>query len=113
MKSPNPNVTVTTEVAYCPFCRRSRTLRREERHLGGLVRTMISCETCHQTLSTTMGPAPEAAAEAVAEPAPTEPETPAATSKPEPAAKPARKKPVVAADKAPSPTRKPAAKKRA
>jgi cell division septation protein DedD len=114
MKSPNPNVTVSTEVAYCPFCRRSRTLRREERHLGGLVRTMISCETCHQTLSTTMDPAPQAA-EPVAEAQAEEPETPAPAAEPEPkpAPKPARKKAAVAAKKTPSPTKKPAAKKKA
>jgi uncharacterized membrane protein len=110
MKSPNPNVTVTTEVAYCPFCRRSRTLRREERHLGGLVRTMISCETCHQTLSTTMEPAPEVeapAAEPVAEAPAAEPETPA------PAPEPAPKKAAAAAKKPASTTKKPAAKKKA
>ncbi len=108
MKSPNPNVTVTTEVAYCPFCRRSRTLRREERHLGGLVRTMISCETCHQTLSTTMEPVPEPVAEVPA----AEPETPAPALEPEPVPGPAREK-TAAARKPPAPARKPAAKKRA
>jgi hypothetical protein len=111
MKGANPNVTVTTEVDYCPFCRRSRTLRREERHLGGLVRTMVSCETCHQTLSSTMGPAPEP--DAVAEAPAAEPKAPAPASEPEPAPKPARKKTATAARKAPSTTRKPAAKKKA
>jgi uncharacterized membrane protein len=106
MKSPNPNVTVTTEVDYCPFCRRSRTLRREQRHLGGLIRTMVSCETCHQTLSTTMEPAPEAAAEPAVEASPAEPETPAPDPKPVP------KKTAAAATKARS-TRKPAVKKNA
>ena len=111
MKGPQPNVTVTTEVDYCPFCRRSRTLRREERHLGGLVRTMVSCETCHQTLSTTMGPAPEteAAAEPVAEATVAEPETPASAPAPEPAPKKARAAP----RKAASTAKKPAAKKKA
>jgi uncharacterized membrane protein len=111
MKGPQPNVTVTTEVDYCPFCRRSRTLRREERHLGGLVRTMVSCETCHQTLSTTMGPAPEpeAAAEPVAEATVAEPETPA----PVPAPEPAPKKSAAAPKKPASTPRKPAAKKKA
>ena len=113
MKSPNPNVTVTTEVDYCPFCRRSRTLRREERHLGGLVRTMVSCETCHQTLSTTMGPAPEPEAEAVAEAPAAEAEAPAPAPEPEPAPKPARKKAATAPKKSASTTRKPAAKKKA
>jgi hypothetical protein len=115
MKGPNPNVTVTTEVGYCPFCRRSRTLRREERHLGGLVRIMVSCETCHQTLSTTMEPAPEPKqeAEAVAEAPAAEPESPAVASEPELAPKPARKKTAAAAKKASSTTRNPAAKKKA
>jgi hypothetical protein len=60
-------VKVTTEVAYCSFCARPRTLRREERQLGTLVRTTVTCETCHRTLSSTIsvvtseGPATEAA----------------------------------------------------
>ena len=111
MKGANPNVSVTTEVDYCPFCRRSRTLRREERHLGGLVRTMVSCETCHQTLSTTMGPAQEQA-EAVEAPA-AEPAEPVAAPEPKPAPKPVRKKTATAAKKSASTTRKPAAKKKA
>ncbi len=89
MKSPKPNVQVTTEVGYCPFCGRTRTLRTEERHLGALVRTTVECETCHRTLSSTIGPPkpaePEPAAEPVTEPE-AEPET-----KPAPAAKPATK----------------------
>ena len=119
MKSSNPNVTVTTEVDYCPFCRRSRTLRREERHLGGLVRTMVSCETCHQTLSSTMSPAPEGAAEPAPGTPTAEPVAAAPTSEPEPTPKPARKKTAAAAKKpasprkTASPTRKPAAKKKA
>ena len=58
MTNPAVQVTVTTEVGYCPFCRRSRTLRREERHLGGLVRTNIDCESCHRTLLSSVGVAP-------------------------------------------------------
>jgi hypothetical protein len=59
-------VNVTTEVAYCSFCDRPRTLRREEHHLGALVRTIVTCETCHRTLSSSIGVAtPEPA---VAEP---------------------------------------------
>ena len=59
-------VNVTTEVAYCSFCDRPRTLRREEHHLGTLVRTIVTCETCHRTLSSSIGVAtPEPA---VAEP---------------------------------------------
>lgn len=49
------HVNVTTEVAYCSFCDRVRTLRREEHQLGTLVRTIVTCETCHRTLSSTMG----------------------------------------------------------
>src|SRR6266700_3452339 len=100
MTKAGAQVTVTTEVGYCPFCRRSRTLRREERHLGGLVRTKIDCETCHRTLSSTMGvpqPKAEEAVEAVeAEPAaPAEPEAeaaPKAAPKRKPAAKSAASK---------------------
>ena len=102
-KSPAGNVTVTTEIGYCPFCRRSRTLRREERHLGGLVRTNIDCESCHRTLSSTLGPPAAAPVEAPEEqPAPAEPAAPAKPAKPEPPPKPVR---------APVPTkaRKPAA----
>ncbi len=100
MTNPAVQVTVTTEVGYCPFCRRSRTLRREERHLGGLVRTKIDCESCHRTLSSTMGvPQPkaeEAVAAVGAEPAaPAEPEAEAAPKlapKRKPAAKAAARK---------------------
>lgn len=79
MKTPGVHVTVTTEVGYCPFCQRSRTLRREERQLGGLVRTNVECETCHRTISSTIGPpkpkVEEASVAAEPEPAPTpEPE---------------------------------------
>ena len=57
------HVEVTTEVGYCSFCDRSRTLRREEHHLGALVRTIVTCETCHRTLSSSIGVAsPEPAA---------------------------------------------------
>ena len=84
MTNPAVQVTVTTEVGYCPFCRRSRTLRREERHLGGLVRTNIDCESCHRTLSSTMGVPQPKAEEAVA----AGPETPAAAAPAEPEAAP-------------------------
>jgi len=85
MTNPATQVTVTTEVGYCPFCRRSRTLRREERHLGGLVRTKVDCESCHRTISSTMGvPQPKAEEQAVA----AEPAAPAeAEVAPEPAPK--------------------------
>lgn len=97
---------VTTEVAVCTFCGRPRTLRREAHQLGALVRTIVTCETCHRTLSSTIAvgtaqaevePAAEAvepAAEAIPEAAP-EPvavTAPAArTTAAKPAAKPATK----------------------
>jgi hypothetical protein len=61
---------VTTEVAVCSFCGRPRTLRHEEHQLGTLVRTIITCETCHRTLSSTIG----VASTAPAEPEPVAPE---------------------------------------
>jgi hypothetical protein len=67
------HVEVTVETGYCSFCDRVRNLRHEEHHLGTLVRTVITCETCHRTLSSTMGvaateaPANEAAPRATAE----------------------------------------------
>jgi len=99
-------VTVTIEVGYCPFCRRTRNLRREERHLGGLMRTTIECESCHRVLSSTIGPpAPP--------PPPAEPERqPEPQPEPEPAPKPAaRRRAPAATAKAPktrakAPTRK-------
>jgi hypothetical protein len=104
MKGPRANVSVTTEVGFCPFCGRTRTLRREERRLGALMRTTIDCESCHRTLSSTIGPPPvpepepepQPAAEPVIQAA--EPAKPAkarvrkAPAK-APAAKPARKAP--------------------
>jgi uncharacterized membrane protein len=75
-------IKVTIETGYCSFCDRTRNLRREERHLGALVRTIVACESCHRTLSSTMGVAgaevaaaeeaavDEVAAEAVASPEP-------------------------------------------
>jgi hypothetical protein len=64
------HVKVTTEVGYCSFCARSRNLRREEHQLGTFVRTVVTCETCHRTLSSTMGVASAEAPEV---------QTPAAT----------------------------------
>ena len=57
---------VTTEVAMCSFCGRPRTLRNEQHQLGALVRTIVTCETCHRTLSSSI-------AVASIEPAPLEP----------------------------------------
>lgn len=66
------HVDVTSEVGYCNFCSRTRNLRSEAHHLGTLVRTILTCETCHRTLSSTMGVAastePEAEPAAIAEP---------------------------------------------
>jgi hypothetical protein len=80
------HVEVTVETGYCSFCDRVRNLRHEEHHLGTLVRTVITCETCHRTLSSTMG---VAAAEAPAgEEAPAEAEVEAevvAEARPKPA----------------------------
>jgi hypothetical protein len=68
------HVVVTTEVAMCTFCGRPRTLRSEQHQLGALVRTIVTCETCHRTLSSSIG---VAAAEAPAAEAPAqERETP-------------------------------------
>jgi hypothetical protein len=73
------HVDVTTEVGYCNFCNRTRNLRTEAHHLGTLVRTIVTCETCHRTLSSTMGvaaeepqakPEPEPVAAPVEAPAP-------------------------------------------
>jgi hypothetical protein len=92
-------VTVTVETGYCPFCFRVRNLRHEERHLGTLVRTTITCESCHRTLSSTMGVAGEEPAAALPaqgegdEPAAAEPpEIPEKTLAPNAAAKPAAPK---------------------
>ena len=84
------HVTVSTEVAYCSFCGRPRTLRREEHQLGTLVRTIVTCETCHRTLSSSTGVASSEPAAAAEEPKKVE--EPAATApgpKPAPAKRPA------------------------
>jgi hypothetical protein len=85
------HVKVTTEVAYCSVCGRSRTLRREEHQLGTFVRTVVTCETCHRTLSSTMGvagveePAATLDVAAVEVAAPAAPKAPAArTAAPKP-----------------------------
>ena len=99
---------MTTEVGFCSFCGRPRNLRTEAHQLGTLVRTIVTCETCHRTLSSTIGVAgaqPEPEAEpvpAVAEPMPTVAE-PEPAPEPEPAsAKPASKrKPAAAKSTAP------------
>lgn len=79
---------VTTEVAVCSFCGRPRTLRHEEHQLGTLVRTIITCETCHRTLSSTIG----VATTPLAEPEPIAPE-PAPIAEPAAAAPKAAERP--------------------
>ena len=64
-------VVVTTEVGFCSFCGRPRNLRREDHQLGALVRSIVTCETCHRTLSSTVGVAS-------AEPVPAAEDKPAA-----------------------------------
>ena len=103
------HVKVMTEVGYCPFCQRSRNLRREERQLGGLVRTTIECESCHRTLSSTMAPPAAPAKEEAPAPEPEpEPEAKAAPKKVAAPKKAAAKKPATRARK-PAATRKPRA----
>jgi hypothetical protein len=71
----------------CTFCGRPRTLRSEKHQLGALVRTIVTCETCHRTLSSTIG---VAAAEAPAVEAPAqEQETPSKAEATPTAVKPA------------------------
>ena len=85
-------VNVMIETGYCSFCQRTRNLRSEEHHLGALVRTIVSCETCHRTLSSSIGVAsPELIA---ADPAPiaAAAEEPVAEAKPVARAKPAAPK---------------------
>jgi hypothetical protein len=93
------HVVVTTEVGFCSFCGRPRTLRKEAHQLGTLVRTLVTCETCHRTLSSTIGIATAETAETAEAAAP---EPVAAEAEAAPAPKPTtRRKP--AAVKAASP----------
>ena len=99
------HVKVTTEVAFCSFCARPRTLRVEERQLGTLVRTITTCETCHRTLSSTVGVAStEPAAEETAEV-----KAPAAEGPAEATRKAAPAKAAAAAKRTPKAAAKPAA----
>jgi hypothetical protein len=95
------HVVVTTEVAVCSFCGRPRTLRHEEHQLGTLVRTIITCETCHRTLSSTIG---------VASTAPAEPESIATEAAPALETATAAPKTAPRADAKPTAQRKPGIK---
>ena len=105
-------VNVTTEASFCSFCGRPRNLRREEHQLGNFVRTVVTCETCHRTLSSTMGVASTDTPASEAEPTHAEAaaEKPAKPVKPAPAAKPTAAKRAVAT-KAKAPATKPTATK--
>jgi hypothetical protein len=82
------HVVVTTEVGVCSFCGRPRTLRTEQHQLGALVRTIVTCETCHRTLSSTIG----VATAVEPEPMPVTKAAPATKAQPVETAKPAAKK---------------------
>ncbi len=96
------HVEVFTEVGYCSFCDRTRNLRREEHHLGTLVRTIVTCETCHRTLSSSIGVGQAEPAAAEVE-APVAEEGTAKTKSP-----PARRAPAKEAARTPSAKRAPA-----
>jgi hypothetical protein len=100
-------VNVTVEVGYCTVCGRTRNLRREEHHLGALVRTIVSCETCHRTLSSSIGLASPETAVAEPEPAPVAlpAEAPVVTAKPAAKAKTALKKTAIKKAPAKRPTK--------
>jgi pyruvoyl-dependent arginine decarboxylase (PvlArgDC) len=107
------HVVVTTEVGFCSFCGRPRNLRNEQHQLGALVRTIVTCETCHRTLSSSVGVATEeqAAPEPVAAETEAVAEAPAA---PPPAKTVAKRKPASTTTKstASKSTSKSAAKKK-
>jgi hypothetical protein len=95
----------------CSFCGRPRNLRREEHQLGTFVRTVVTCETCHRTLSSTMGVASTeepAAAEASAKVK----ATTAGAAKPAPAPKPQPAKRAAASKPKPPSTQPKATKAR-
>lgn len=109
------HTTVTVETGYCSFCGRPRNLRSEAHQLGTLVRTIVTCETCHRTLSSTIGVATEepARAEEPAAPLPAPTATTSSRGGDVEARKPAAKKAAakkVAAAKKPVAATKPAAK---
>jgi hypothetical protein len=92
------HVDVTTEVGYCNFCGRTRNLRSEAHRLGELVRTIVTCETCHRTISNSIGVAP---AEPEPQPAaPARKEDPALEAKAQEKPQPKRRAPAKRAPKA-------------
>jgi hypothetical protein len=93
-------IKVTVETGFCSFCDRTRNLRREERQLGALVRTVTACESCHRVLSSTIGVAvPDAAGESKAAPAEPKPKAAAAPAPGNPDAAPKAVKPRAVAAK--------------
>jgi hypothetical protein len=93
-------IKVTVETGFCSFCDRTRNLRREERQLGALVRTVTACESCHRVLSSTIGVAgPDAAGETKAVQAEAEEKAAAAPAPRKPDAAPKAVKPRAAAAK--------------
>lgn len=92
------HVTVTVETGYCSFCGRPRNLRREEHQLGTLVRSIVTCETCHRTLTSSIGVAAvEAAAEEISGEAPAPVPAPAAAEAVKPTPAPAKRATTTAA----------------
>jgi len=82
----------------CSFCGRPRTLRNEKHQLGALVRTIVTCETCHRTLSSSIAVGslePAAPPASVAEP-PLAPEPAAAAAPANPTPKPAAQRKITA-----------------
>lgn len=86
------HVVVTTEVGVCSFCGRPRNLRTEEHQLGALVRTIVTCETCHRTLSSAIGVANAEPEPVEAAPVAQTKAAPATKALPIQAAKPAAKR---------------------
>jgi hypothetical protein len=110
------HVTVMTEVGYCSFCGRPRNLRSEAHHLGTLVRTIVTCETCHRTLSSTIGVAseePVKPAEPIAPlPAASRPTSPASGEVKKPARKVTTKAPAAKKPAAKTPAKKATTRKK-
>src|SRR5438876_9402506 len=91
-------VRVTIETGYCSFCGRPRNLRREEHQLGTLERSIVTCETCHRTLTSSIGVAAvQAAAEEISGEAPAPVPAPAAADAVKPTPPPPQRQPTTAA----------------